>query len=592
MHELTYSQLQETLKQTDLRNLPELRIAVLRNIMLEPIEPYLRYAALEIGYNARVTFGEYDHVFQEAVGGAGLFADKLDCVLVFTYLETLSRNLSRDFAALTPDQVEDEINRIEVYIDAILAGLSRQTDGLILWHSFEMPINPALGILDAQVARGQAASIRRLNDYLQAKLRETPNAYLVDLNLMVARLGARHWYDLRYWHIGRAPYTREALREIAGEDFKFIRPRLGKNKKCLVLDCDNTLWGGIVGEDGLAGIKLGKTYPGSPFYEFQQEILHLYHRGIIIALCSKNNEADVWEVFRNHPDMLLKEDHIAAARINWQDKASNLRELAVDLNIGLDSMVYVDDSEFEAGLVRSELPEVAVIRLPPDRSVEYASLLAGCGYFDTLTLSGEDKKRGEMYRAEAGRKKLQAEATDLESYYASLEMVVDVHLADDFAVPRIAQLTQKTNQFNLTTRRYSEAEIQKLRAADAADVLYLKLSDRYGDSGIVGACILTYAEGQAVFDSFLLSCRVLGRGVEEVFLAHALRLAQRRGCHLAVGEYCRTSKNEHVKLFYARQGFQEIDAVSQRADKVFHYRLDQGPRPAPAYFKAINSDLN
>ncbi len=590
MQELTYSQIQEKLSQMDLRSLPEIRIAILRNIMLEPIESYLRYGAFELGYRASVKFGEYDNIVQEAMGGAALLADKPDYVLVFDFLETLSRNLSRNFPGLTAAEVDGEIDRIKAHIDLVLGGIRQQTDATILWHSWELPSNPVPGILDAQID-GQTASIARLNDYLRLKLRETSNAYFVDLNGLMAQMGARDWYDLRYWHIGRAPYTRGAMREIAKYDLRFMRARLGKSRKCLVLDCDNTLWGGIVGEDGLEGIKLGTTYPGSAFYELQQEIVNLHRRGVIIALCSKNNEADVWEVFRNHPDMLLKEDQIAAAQINWNDKAANLRQLALDLNIGLDSMVYVDDSEFETGLVSREIPEIAVIHLPPNNSVAYASTLAGCGYFDQLTLSNEDVNRGAMYRAEAVRKNLQAQATDLESYFRSLEMIVDIHLADDFAVPRIAQLTQKTNQFNLTTRRYSEADIARFRTDPAADVIYLKLSDQYGDSGIVGVCILTYSEGRAVLDSFLLSCRVLGRGVEDVFLARALNLARQRGCELAVGEYRPTSKNQQVKLFYARQGFLEIEAASSGAEKVFHYLLDQAPREEPAYFKSINSDF-
>lgn len=586
MEELTYSQIQEELKKADLSSLPELNIAVLRNIMLEPIEPYLRYQALQAGHNASVLFGEYDNIFQEAVGGSlKLFEQQVNCVLVFAYLETLSWNLARNFAGLTPRQVQDEVTRIQELIEAVLSGVRSQTDGMILWHSFEIPVHPLLGIRD-----GQTTVIRRLNESLRKKLAETPNAYFVDLSLCLARVGARNFYDRRYWHIGRAPYAREALREIAAEDFKFIRTLVGKNRKCLVLDCDNTLWGGIIGEDGLAGIALGKSYPGSAFYEFQQEILNLHHCGVIIALCSKNNEADVWEVFRKHPDMVLREEHIAAAQISWQDKVSGLRQLALDLNIGLDSLVYLDDSEFEIGLVQRELPEVGVIHLPRNKTFEYADLLASCGYFDTLTVSEEDRKRGEMYRAEAGRKKLKAQATNLESYYESLEMVVDIRLADDFSVPRIAQLTQKTNQFNLTTRRYTEAEIQRLKDSATSDVLYLRLSDKHGDSGIVGACLLKYEQERAVLDSFLLSCRVLGRGVEDVFLTHALRLARKRGCRWALGEYYATSKNDQVKLFYQRQGFQEINGANQKADKLFHYRLDQELPREPAYFKEINSD--
>jgi FkbH-like protein len=592
MEALTYSQIQETLNAVDASNLPELNIAVLRNIMLEPIEPYLRYEALQAGYRARISFGGYDNIFQEAVGGdSQLFEKKINCILVHTHLETLSPNLARTFAGLTRAQTEAEIARLQEFINAVLAGVRRQTDGMILWHSFEIPLYPALGIRDAQI-EGQAAIIRSLNEFLRQKLAETPNAYFVDLSLCRSRVGASGFYDRRYWQIARAPYGRDALREIASEDFKFTRALLGRNRKCLVLDCDNTLWGGIIGEDGLAGITLGRNYPGSAFYEFQQEILNLHQRGVIVALCSKNNEADVWEVFRKHPDMVLSEDHIAASRINWEDKVSNLRQLALELNIGLDSMVYADDSEFEVGLVRRELPEVAVIHMPANKTFDYAHLLASCGYFDTLTISEEDLKRSDMYRAESARKQLQGQATDMESYYNSLAMVVNIRLADDFSVPRIAQLTQKTNQFNLTTRRYTEADIERMRDSDTSDVLYLRLSDNYGDSGIVGACLLHYEQDRAILNSFLLSCRVLGRGVEDVLLIHALRLAQKRGCQLAIGEYCATSKNDQVKLFYQRQGFQAIDGSTHQADMVFQYRLNQELRREPAYFKAINSDVD
>jgi FkbH-like protein len=592
MEALTYSQIQETLSAVDSSKLPELNIAVLRNIMLEPIEPYLRYEALQAGYHAHVSFGSYDNIFQEAVGGnSQLFEKKINCILIYTYLETLAPNLARQFAGLSQAQAEAEVARIQDFINAVLAGVRRQTDGMILWHSFEIPLYPSLGIRDAQI-EGQVAIIRRLNEFLRRKVDETPNAYFVDLSLCRGRVGASGFYDRRYWQIARAPYGRDALREIASEDFKFIRALVGRNRKCLVLDCDNTLWGGIIGEDGLAGITLGRNYPGSAFYEFQQEILNLHHRGVIVALCSKNNEADVWEVFRKHPDMVLREDHIAAAQINWEDKVSNLRQLALALNIGLDSMVYADDSEFEVGLVQRELPEVAVIHMPAHKTFDYAHLLASCGYFDTLTISEEDLKRGDMYRAELGRKQLQAQATDMESYYNSLEMVLDIHLADDFSVPRIAQLTQKTNQFNLTTRRYTEADIKRMKDSDTSDVLYLKLTDNYGDSGIVGACLLHYQQDRAILDSFLLSCRVLGRGVEDVLLIHALRLARKRGCQLVIGEYCATGKNDQVKLFYQRQGFQAIDGSTQQADQLFQYRLSQELRREPAYFKAIKSDVD
>jgi FkbH-like protein len=593
MGKITYSQIQEELSKADLSQLPVFNITVLRNIMLEPVEPYLRHDAYRMGYNAAISFGEYDAIYQDAVGGnAKLLHAKTDCILLFTYLENLSWKLARNFAGLDAPQVQEEIELIHARINATLSGIRRQSDAMILWHSFEVPLEPGLGIFDSQSDTGQLAVIRNLNEFLRTSLNETSNAYFVDINLCLGRIGARNFYDTRYWHLGRAPYTREALREIASEDYKFIRPLKGKNKKCLVVDCDNTLWGGIIGEDGLSGIKLGKTYPGSSYYEFQQEIVNLHHRGIIIALCSKNNEPDVWEVFRKHPDMLLKEEHIATSQINWLDKAQNLRHIAQDLNLGLDSMVFVDDSEFEIDLIRRELPEVTAIQLPKDKAVDYRNLLIACGLFDTLTISLEDRNRGNMYKAEAIRKEHQAQSSDMESYYKSLDMVVETRLADDFAVPRIAQQTQKTNQFNLTTRRYSDADIRQMMQNDASDVLYLKLSDRFGDSGIVGTCILKYDREQAVIDTFLLSCRVLGRGIEDVFLIQAMKLAKKRGCLRTIGEYYATPKNRQVEFFYSQRGFQEAELPSGDADRTFFYDLSKGLPKEHPYFKEVKSDID
>jgi FkbH-like protein len=506
-------------------------------------------------------------------------------------LENFSWSLARNFSALQAEEVQNEVARIQETVTNILNGIRKQTDGMILWHGFELPLYPGLGTWDSQIPEGQTGVISELNNLLRTALQSVPNAYFVDLNLCLARVGGNTFYDDRYWHIGRAPYSREALCEIASEDFKFIRALKGKNKKCLVLDCDNVLWGGIIGEDGMSGIKLSKTYPGSPYYEFQQEVLSLYNRGIILALCSKNNAADVWEVFNNHPDMVLKEKHIAAAEINWQDKATNLRQIAANLNIGLDSLVFVDDSEFEVNWVREAIPEMTVLHFPKDKTVEYRNILASCGLFDTLTISAEDRKRGAMYKAEAQRKKLQEEVPDLESYYKSLEMVIEVKFADNFTLPRIAQLTQKTNQFNLTTRRYSEADIKSYMEATDADVLSLKLMDKFGDSGIVGVCILKYNEQKAVIDTFLLSCRILGRGVEEVFIIQALKLAKQRGCEAVIGEFYPTAKNAQVKGFYPKQGFEPFSSSTKDGEGQYLLNIKQAIREEPSYFKEIQSGI-
>lgn len=503
MEKLSYAEIQETLNRTDMESLPVLEIDILRNVMVEPIEPYLRYYAYKIGFNAQIRFGEYDNIIQEAVGGQDyILGRKTDVILIFMILDTLSLPLARKFSELMQKQIQAEVDRIEECIKSVLAGVRDKTDAMILWHGFESPVYPSLGIYDNQTDNGQLAVVQGLNTILKNILVKHHNAYFVDMNLCLARVGSNSFYDNRYWHIGRAPYARVALSEIAGDDFKYISALKGKNKKCLVLDCDNTLWGGVIGEDGLSGIKLGKTHPGSAYSEFQQEVVNLYHRGVIIALCSKNNENDVWEVFRKHPDMVLKEDHIATAQINWHDKAANLRQVATDLNIGLDSIVFMDDSAFEVNLIRQVLPEIEAIHLPANRAIEYRGILSSCGLFDSLAISEEDRMRGSMYKAETHRKKLMVQITDMNKYYKSLEMVVEIRFADDFSIPRIAQLTQKTNQFNLTTRRYSEADIKRLAESETADVLYVRLQDKFGDSGIVGVCILKYSNQHAICDTF------------------------------------------------------------------------------------------
>ena len=593
MKTLSYSQIHKLLDEADLLNLPSLHISVIRNIMLEPIEPYLRYLSYQIGFNAKVRFGEYDNIFQEAVGGNEELLNKVtDCVFIFMNLETISWDLSRKFTGLSSGQVNAEVRRIQDFIANVIVGIRHQSDAMILWHGLEFPINPGFGIWDSQMENGQLGVIRELNAFLRDKLSEIFNAYLVDSNLCLIRVGAQNFYDFRYWHIGRAPYSREALQEIAFEDFKYVRALKGKNKKCLVLDCDNTLWGGIIGEDGLSGIKLGKTYPGSSYYEFQQEIVNLHNRGIIIALCSKNNEKDVWEVFQQHPDMVLREEHIATAQINWNDKAANLRQIALDLNIGLDSIVFMDDSEFEVNLIRDELPEVETIHLYSKRAVEYTHILSSCGLFDTLTVSEEDKKRGAMYKSETDRKKLMTETADMVTYFKSLEMVLDVRFASYFSISRIAQQTQKTNQFNLTTRRYNDADINALCEADDSDVVTLTLKDKFGDSGIVGTCILKYEDKKAIFDSFLLSCRVLGRGVEDAFVIQALKLAKKRGCEVAIGEYYSTSKNAQVEHFFSKQGFKEMKVEANRPEKRFEYDLNTELGSEPEFFKEISSEID
>ena len=585
---MSFAEIQRILNRPEVKALPKVRIAVLRNIMVEPLEPYLRYCAMESSLNADIRFGGYDLIVQEAAGASpDLLTGETDAVLVFMRLEGLSWTLARSFASLDAPARESELDRIDQLLASILTGLRQQTNALILFCAFEQPMHPAFGASDAQMPDGQTATIARLNHMLRESLGRHQHAYLLDVNACLARIGSAAFYDQRYWHIGRAPYSRGALRELAAESWKFLRAVKGKQKKCLVLDCDNTLWGGVVGEDGIAGIKLGGAYPGSAYQEFQNEIVNLYHRGVIVALCSKNNEGDVWAVFRQHSDMVLKETHIASAQINWDDKATNLRRIAQDLNIGLDSLVFLDDNEVEIELVRRMVPEVEAVHLPKDRATDYRDILASLGLFDTLTVNEEDRQRGAMYKAEGSRKRLHEQAPDMGSFLASLEMVGEIRHADAMSIPRIAQLTQKTNQFNLTTRRYADADVSALAGCSDAEVISLRLKDKFGDSGLVGVAILTYAQRSAKIDTLLLSCRVLGRMVEDWFIGHLLRWAKDRGAIEVIGEYVATRKNAQVERFYEKQGFVAMSSGQPEGSKLFRFDLAAGIPALPAHIKLV-----
>jgi FkbH-like protein len=572
----------------DTSDLPSLNTVVLRNITVEAITPYMRYLSLQMGFSSNIVFGDYDNVLQEALSNDdSLINEQTDCIMVFTRLDTLSPKLANSFAQLDLNNIEEEKELVKIYITTVLSGIRNKTNALINWHGFELPINPAFGIMDNTSESMHSGTIRELNDFLKTQLRKFKNSFFIDINIVRSKVGSKYFYDNRYWHIGKAPYTLEALKEISIDNFKLYRALKGKNKKCLVLDCDNTLWGGIVGEDGLEGIKIGPNYPGSGFLSFQQEILSLYHRGVIIALCSKNNDKDVWDVLDNHPHMLLKRKHISIAQINWDDKASNIIQIADKLNIGLDSFVFIDDNKFETNLVKKILPEVDIIHLPKGKSAEYKDMLASSGYFDSLTFTDEDKNRSQLYKTEFKRKNDQKEFKgDIQSYYETLNMSFHIDKANIKVVPRIAQLTQKTNQFNLTTKRYTEKDIEEFINSDNSDVFFVELEDRFGKMGIVGVIIVKYFEDFLEIDTLLLSCRVIGRGVEKIIIKECVKLAEIRNLLKVRGSYIMTNKNSQVKDFYSKSKF-KIEKESDQEVK-FLFEGNSNVLSIPTYFKEIN----
>lgn len=528
------------------------RFSFLRNFTVEGIEPYLKYHCLLSGLRPNIVFGNYDMVRQEILDKTShVYGTNPDIIVAALYLETYLPQRGRsDWAAAA---VMDDLAGL--YTD--LAG---STDALIAVNTFIPPFHSDLGIASNGELPSRYLEVLRLNQLIREFVRSNPARFiLVDWERLVRLLGEEESLDYRFWYMSKAPFKKGFLDLYARELVKIARALKGKAKKCLVLDCDNTLWGGVIGEDGLQGIKLDMhSYPGNVFHEFQQQILALHDRGILLALCSKNNEADVWEVLDNHPAALLKREHLAAWRINWRDKAANLKELAEELNLGLDSFVFVDDNPTECGLIRDLIPEVTVLQVPV-KLYTYPLLLASDGLFDTLSLSGEDRRRSQMYREEAGRRHEQAKYETLDQYLASLSLAIAVHPARTDEVLRIAQLTQKTNQFNLTTRRYSEAQVAAFVADPSWAVISLSVRDKFGASGLTGVLIARNDGGCGTIDTFLLSCRILGRNIEVAFVLRALELMEETWRISSwQASYVPTQKNQQVADFWLLMGFVEI----------------------------------
>ena len=572
----TLATIEAELDGIDRNGLARFRIAVLANITVEPLASYLRWLALAEGLDAEIRTADFGAVVSEALAERSPLLADADCVVVFAHISALAPDLLEAFSSLDVETVQERCDWVQETVTAVIEGVRRQTNALILWYGQETPLHPAYGILDDGRPWGQSDVLRRINAHAGEVLMATPNAFFIDVDRIRALLGAERFHDPRLWHIARAPFGRPAIAALATHALPHIRAIRGGAKKCLVLDCDNTLWGGIVGEDGPHGIALGHEYPGSAYRAFQQQVLNLHRRGVILALCSRNNEDDIWQVFDHHHEMVLKREHIAAARINWQDKAGNIEALARELGIGLEHVVFADDSEYEIGMIATMLPQVATLHVPADRAAASADLLAGCRLFETLTLSAEDRRRGEMYRSEVQRSIARDKTANVEDYLRSLGLRVHIAAADSSSVARVAQLTQKTNQFNLTTRRYGEAEVEALIQDPDVDVLCCRVSDRFGDYGAVGVGIVRHDEGVSEIDTLLMSCRVLGRGVETCLLRGCIEASRRRHCACVRGVFIPTKKNEQVRDFYERLGFR-----SDRHDEQQWFFSFEGAAPLP-----------
>lgn len=550
-------------------NLLPYRLSILRSFTVEPMLPLLRAAAFLAGLDLTVHLSDFNAHVQEIIDPASaLHRFSPGAAILAVQTRDVAPDLWRDFSCLTAEQVQEAIDRVTGEFRAWMQAFRQHNQAHLIVHNLEQPEVPNRGALDGQSSASQSEAIRQINRELRSIAAET-GAYVLDYDALVSRHGRQAWHDERKWLTVRLPIAASHLHHMVEEWMRFLHPLAMKIAKALVVDLDNTLWGGVIGEDGMAGIQLGPEYPGAAYQEMQRALLDLHHRGILLAVCSKNNHDDAMEAIERHPGMLLKSSHFAAIRINWADKAQNLREIAAELKIGVDALAFLDDNPIECQLVRAELPDVFVIDMPRE-PMELARAVRVCPVFERLSISAEDQQRGAYYQSQREREQAEQSISSREDFYRSLQQEAEISPLTTATLARVAQLTNKTNQFNLTTRRYNEQQITAMVANPGWNCFSIRVKDRFGDNGLVGVAIMHTQDAICEIDTFLLSCRVIGRTVETAFLSFLAHRAQAQGARQVQGWFLPTGKNAPARDFYSSHGF----TVVKRNGEATLWRLD------------------
>lgn len=537
-----------------------LRLGVVHTYTSDLLDPWLELAAALQGLDLHTYHAPYGLALQQAQADSALVAHRPDITLLMLRREDLHPELVAPVVCLDAEAQQLLREQAAARLLEIVALFRAQPVGHLVVTLLPSLAGPALGLFDIQSDRSEAAWWSAFKAGAAGLLRErSPSTLFLDLDEVVSQVGRQSFFDYRFWHSASYPFAAagawEFARRIASVAVVLKTPKA----KVIVLDADNTLWGGVVGEDGFDGIALGAEYPGKAFVQFQRRLLALQQRGFLLAMCSKNNEQDVQEVLTRHPHQVLRDEHFAAKRVNWVPKPDNLESLARELNLGLDSFIFVDDSDHECAAVRHRLPQVEVVQVPK-RVIDVPSCLDAVARLEVLSLTQEDLEKTRMYSDERRRKALLDEVSEggegASGYLKRLGMRMTINLDPSRHVTRLSQLSGKTNQFNLTTRRYSEQQVQQFIDSEQVLVADFSLADTFGDSGIVGLAIMRLGgDGQAELDTFLMSCRVIGREAEGAFMHALMRLLAERGVSRLVADYLPTAKNQLAREYLSQQGF-------------------------------------
>lgn len=536
----------------------KIRVALLSSFTINGLEETLRVKSAEKNIVFTTYLGGYNQYNQEILAKeSNLYNFSPDLTFLILDNRSILGNLfysPYELSALQRRELIDKktkelLNLVNVFIS--------NTKSKLVITNFGIPSYSPYGIFETKTEYGFHTMIKDLNTKLTDALRSLDSVYLYDFNGFVSCYGESNVFDFQQFLFGDIKISLDYIPYLANDLMGYIIAVLGLSKKCIVLDLDNTLWGGIVGEDGFDGIKLGPTPPGNAYVEFQRHLLGLYQRGIILAINSKNNEDDALKIIKEHPYMILRENNFASLKINWNDKVSNMKEIADELNIGLDSMAFIDDDPANREYMKLNLPQVLTVDLPGDSS-QYSAAIQNMNEFNVLKVTHEDSHRGQMYVQQRERKKLEHSTPNLEDFLRQLDIHVSIKKPDKFTIPRISQLTLKTNQFNLTTKRYQEEDIQRFSQDQKFLVGCAQVEDKFGDNGITGVFIVRRDDPKEwTIDTFLLSCRIIGKEVEKGILGHIFNKARESGVERIKAQFISTKKNKPIEDFLPRCGFKK-----------------------------------
>jgi FkbH-like protein len=557
------------------------KIALLSNFTINGLGEVMKVLCSENKIYADIYVPNYNQYMQEILNKSSqLYNFNPDAIFLLIDISHFLGDFYHFPYRLTAEERKKVIEQKFQELKNLITLLKQNISSKIILNNFLLPLYSSRGILENKQDYGIRTAINHLNNMLEDFAKNDSQLFIFDINSFAAKEGHNSIIDNKINYLADMKLSPPAIISLAEEYQSYILPLMSMTKKCIILDLDNTLWGGVVGEDGISNLKLGPEKEGKPFYDFQKRLLELSERGIILAINSKNNRDDAIEVLKNHPYMLLREDNFAAIKINWEDKVRNIKEIATELELGIDSFVFIDDDKTNREFVRQMLPEVFVVELPRD-PCDYVKTLESLKIFNSFAITKEDLEKKDMYLSQKKRNELKENISDLTSFLRELNLELTLVDVDEFNLPRASQLTQKTNQFNLTTKRYTEENLKNFLNTGNYLLKIIQVRDRFGDYGITGLAIIKKLDSETwEIDTFLLSCRILGKEIEFAFLQELVNKARKENIKKINAVFIQTLKNMPAANFLRDAGFD----LKNQSEKEANYSLDTSKENKKSFY--------